>query len=1110
MWSIGVVICAALVVGMVSRYLELQQARATELYSWTNQADPIVQPQKTEYTDGATAVAGPTWGCTSKYVINVNPGFDGAQGKNCFISGRDILVNAPRSYAVRVGSFDDNKTFPLNVNNNQSFHILIPGTNKLIKHTRHNTAPGRLTITNNIRDKMTPVRDASGQLQSFDYTDSPEYIFEHANGAWDVGDIAYSNNGKWLVAEVKGVGLVRIDLTNYAAKRFSTYDANSSGSVEVRLAISDDGEHAALFGPQSGYSSFSFYDIPENCGDTLGTEYVSSSVPVAGSCASKVMPASFNASLGLYYSMPPQAVRYGNENGEIKYVTSMDSESGSVTWGRLYAPGYAPQRLGYLAMGDSYSSGEGDTDQINNTDIKWYLPATDVNENKSAGVPREKCHISLRSYPYKVNQEKTIEGGMKSIACSGAVIDDVVGNNSSYMGQPKGGKSDKDDPRLEGYVDANALKSEGLNNFIPGRNKQIEFVKQYQPKVITLTMGGNDTGFADKIEACVQLGTCDYATVAWRGKLKSEITGSYDRLVDLYTKLYEASGKSAKIYVLGYPQFINADANVSCQSIFGMNDEERSMIFNSVTYMNNVIEQAAKAAGVKYVDIENSLQGHRICDNDTKYVTAITNIFGANGNERQESFHPNSLGHAAIKDSISQALGNSSLLEYNVCPNLPSGQTLCPDYTARKDNIPSVAYFDNQVVSKSEYKPMMNTPVVKGTQYDVAIPSYKFAPGSSTTLTFHSDPVEAGSYTASSTGGLDVSISIPSELPAGFHTLVLNGTSYDGQPITISQVIEVRGSNQSDIDEDGIADNLDSCAYIPLLNSDADLDGIDDACDPEVGSSPLIYRARTGDTNRQYGSGFEKSDYIYLERNTRAASITGITGDYDPDGDGWSIVSASQGTPYTTTSRPDAGPVANFIVEGTGVSTKPYVYLRAGGYGCVSYRASSLSKVEAGQTRYLTRVADNTDKCRKESPSDDLDNNGLADNVQPIYTARNGIQANGEDPSRIYLYRSFHAAEAQLGISDYTPWGTAAGNYKDPIREWNLLASSQGEYIPAYNKLVILEGSVSGPLPTILTKKLNGECIAYQPKSTEIIKMTTQATRTFNKLTSLPAGVNCD
>lgn len=52
------------------------------------------------------------------------------------------------------------------------------------------------------------------------------------------------------------------------------------------------------------------------------------------------------------------------------------------------------------------------------------------------------------------------------------------------------------------------------------------------------------------------------------------------------------------------------------------------------------------------------------------------------------------------------------------------------------------------------------------------------------------------------------------------------------------------------------------------------MDGIDDACDPEI-TEPILYSARNG--NPKLG---EDEDRIYLFRNTRAAKLTGITNDY--------------------------------------------------------------------------------------------------------------------------------------------------------------------------------------------------------------------------------------
>ena len=67
----------------------------------------------------------------------------------------------------------------------------------------------------------------------------------------------------------------------------------------------------------------------------------------------------------------------------------------------LQAPGN-PTKLDCLALGDSFSSGEGDTDKNPATGQKYYRQWTDVNEDKAKGAPREKCHVSTRSYPYKL------------------------------------------------------------------------------------------------------------------------------------------------------------------------------------------------------------------------------------------------------------------------------------------------------------------------------------------------------------------------------------------------------------------------------------------------------------------------------------------------------------------------------------------------------------------------------------------------------------------------------------------------------------------------------------------------------------------------------------
>ena len=101
------------------------------------------------------------------------------------------------------------------------------------------------------------------------------------------------------------------------------------------------------------------------------------------------------------------------------------------------------------------------------------------------------------------------------------------------------------------------------------------------------------------------------------------------------------------------------------------------------------------------------------------------------------------------------------------------------------------------------------------------------------------------------------------------------GKSEINGDVGASQTILVKGPNPDDIDENGTPDKLQPCgAFAQAANKDEDLDGIDDACDPEI-TDPILYTARNGKSSLG-----EDEDRIYLFRNTRAANLTGITNDY--------------------------------------------------------------------------------------------------------------------------------------------------------------------------------------------------------------------------------------
>lgn len=174
-------------------------------------------------------------------------------------------------------------------------------------------------------------------------------------------------------------------------------------------------------------------------------------------------------------------------------------------WSNVYAANYNPSTLTYLALGDSYASGEGDlTDD--------YLPYTNIYGDYRIGVPREMCHISRGSYPLLLAKDMDLQQGldMHSVACSGAVLRDVFSADkpiyfidTQYVGQPTQLQKGVGD-RLGGLSNQLELQQAARSSFIPGRVQQIEFVHATQPSTVTLMMGGNDLGFGGIMASCAK------------------------------------------------------------------------------------------------------------------------------------------------------------------------------------------------------------------------------------------------------------------------------------------------------------------------------------------------------------------------------------------------------------------------------------------------------------------------------------------------------------------------------------------------------------------------------------------------------------------------------
>jgi lysophospholipase L1-like esterase len=830
---------------VASCLLPSPNTHAEDGFSWTNSVLITNSSETTPYT-GLDEQGRPDWGggCVYQQVYVGN--LATAPNDICIFQGNGFrygILLEPVSF----GSFVTyNRSFVIGFSNDTRMYkvqdapvnriLWTPYSSDIIYRAQSTKHSGYdLLIIKNIRSKITTTTnpDFSRGYKMISVHSQLLLNDEEGDGT-PVGEVASSLNGRWLAAQIYDKGLVRIDLRDYSKRWFSDYHIPDGieGSI-TDLAISAEGNYVAAVG--SRISPF-MTDLTSGCGRTLTTfqqEWaLKDGTPLASPCPARQLNTTFGHAAGGDIDTIQRPSFDSTGNKLMAYVKTQASAATPELYKDISISSstydYDYPQIDYLALGDSYSSGEGDTEKDRHG-YKYYRNMTDQNEDKANNRPAEKCHVSTRSYPYLLarSMNLTLDSPREwnTVACSGAKIWDLKEQASEqYEGQGK---------RLIDY-DYQQLKSTALNEFIPGRQKQVEFVKKNRPKMITLTIGGNDIGFGEKVDACVRsISTCDFAKPGNRIKLKNELLRQYDELVDLYQELAKVSYNQTKIYVLGYPQFINSVEGARCNNIYLLDAQERKMITESITYLNRIIQKASERAGVFYIDIEGGLGNHKICDSNEQHVTAITNIFGWNGNEANESFHPNAKGHDDIARAFKARLNNINPLNYNTCPG--SNKKICPKLNVTKSSIITPGYFNTgtQTESVSYQKvSVVNAPIIKTKSYNLNIFQQILNPSSIVSIILHSEPVSLGEYFAEDDGSINVNITIPSYVAPGIHTLTLAGVTYSGEPVEYYEVVEVQGTDPNDVDEDGIQDDVDECMYINPVNVDDDRDGIDDACDP--------------------------------------------------------------------------------------------------------------------------------------------------------------------------------------------------------------------------------------------------------------------------------------
>jgi lysophospholipase L1-like esterase len=272
----------------------------------------------------------------------------------------------------------------------------------------------------------------------------------------------------------------------------------------------------------------------------------------------------------------------------------------------------APQRI--LALGDSYTSGEGSTRFFEGTNV--------IGDNEN------QCRRSSQAYPYLVASRLGM--GLDFYACSGATALQI--HQEGQMGEESPDDIPGELPQLDNLVDTSQIR------------------------VVLVSIGGNDALFGEIGQACVVPGSCPAFREHWlvnAGRIGGRIT-------DAFIAIKSAVGPSTPVIAVPYPLLISeggCDWSV-------LDASEHDFLFELVTVLDDRVRRSAEQAGVNFFEPGLfAFEGQKICNgrgpDDT--VMNLVNAHPMQGafldrvnpvNWVHGTFHPKPSGHQAIADAL--------------------------------------------------------------------------------------------------------------------------------------------------------------------------------------------------------------------------------------------------------------------------------------------------------------------------------------------------------------------------------------------------------------------------------------------------------------------------
>ncbi|MGW0471584.1 SGNH/GDSL hydrolase family protein [Streptomyces coeruleorubidus] len=150
--------------------------------------------------------------------------------------------------------------------------------------------------------------------------------------------------------------------------------------------------------------------------------------------------------------------------------------------------------------------------------------------------------------------------------------------------------------------------------------------------LVSITVGGNDAGFADVMTTCVT--QSDSACISRIDTARAYVDSTLPGRLDSVYSAIRSKAPNAHVVVLGYPRFYKL--GTTC---LGLSEAKRKAINDASDHLNTAIAKRAANHGFTFGDARPAFTGHEICSGDSW-------LHSVNWLNIGESYHPKAPGQS--------------------------------------------------------------------------------------------------------------------------------------------------------------------------------------------------------------------------------------------------------------------------------------------------------------------------------------------------------------------------------------------------------------------------------------------------------------------------------